>query len=124
MLDAAASAAADMASDLAAERWEYEQGHSDKLMRPSVLAYSPGYCGWHVSGQRKLFERLRPEEIGITLNASFLMSPLKSVSGALVCAEPEAHSLAFESEGFEERFECCDACRDRSCRERISRLLG
>ena len=28
-----------------------------------VLRYSPGYCGWHISGQRKLFDVLEPSRL-------------------------------------------------------------
>ena len=50
-----------------------------------VLGYSPGYCGWHVSGQRALFERLPPGgDRRSRSTTSFLMQPLKSVSGVLV----------------------------------------
>ena len=56
-----------------------------------VLRYSPGYCGWHVSGQINLFNTLTPEKIGITLGESCLMNPLKSVSGVLVAGPPNIH---------------------------------
>jgi hypothetical protein len=43
--------------------------------------YSPGYCGWNVADQHKLF-RLMPENFcGIKLTGSALMDPVKSVSG-------------------------------------------
>ena len=43
--------------------------------------YSPGYCGWDVIEQHKLF-RLMPDNFcGISLNDSALMNPVKSVSG-------------------------------------------
>ena len=81
----------------------------------AVLAYSPGYCGWPVTGQRALFVRLLPGEIGISLGESALMSPVKSVSGVLVVAPPKAHrfrpDLAF-----------CDACTERTCLERMASL--
>ena len=66
-----------------AESWDPEcQARQDRDQAfGSVLLYSPGYCGWHISGQKKLFECLRPERIGIRLNARFLMKPLKSLSG-------------------------------------------
>jgi len=42
--------------------------------------YSPGYCGWDVAEQAKLF-RLFPERpLGITLTTSCVMDPAKSVS--------------------------------------------
>ena len=45
--------------------------------------YSPGYCGWHVREQAKLFSLLPPAPCGITLNDSCLMTPVKSVSGII-----------------------------------------
>lgn len=45
--------------------------------------YSPGYCSWEVSEQQKLFGLLPPDWCGITLSASSLMSPVKSVSGII-----------------------------------------
>lgn len=46
--------------------------------------FSPGYCGWHVSEQKKLFP-LFPlaEPCGIRLTESSLMLPIKSVSGVI-----------------------------------------
>lgn len=46
--------------------------------------FSPGYCGWHVSEQKKLFP-LFPlaEPCGIRLTDSSLMLPIKSVSGVI-----------------------------------------
>jgi hypothetical protein len=46
--------------------------------------YSPGYCGWHVSEQQRLFS-LMPDErpCGVTLTESSLMLPIKSVSGVI-----------------------------------------
>jgi hypothetical protein len=45
--------------------------------------FSPGYCGWDVAEQQKLFSLLPPEPCGIKLNSSCLMTPLKSVSGII-----------------------------------------
>ncbi|WP_294546981.1 vitamin B12 dependent-methionine synthase activation domain-containing protein [uncultured Bacteroides sp.] len=45
------------------------------------LPYSPGYCGWNICEQQKLFSLFPPQPCGITLSDSFLMSPVKSVSG-------------------------------------------
>jgi hypothetical protein len=118
MLDSAASAAADRLAQLAERRF-FESLSRDGRTRPAtrVLAYSPGYCGWHISGQKKLFESLRPEQIGIALNDSFLMQPLKSVSGVMIAAAIKVHD-------FEMSYPFCSRCETRGCRERIRTLLA
>ncbi|HEY9166185.1 MAG TPA: vitamin B12 dependent-methionine synthase activation domain-containing protein [Candidatus Kryptonia bacterium] len=45
--------------------------------------YSPGYCGWDVSEQKKLFSLLPDRFCGIELTDSCLMRPVKSVSGII-----------------------------------------
>ena len=114
LLDAVASAAADRLSRCLAEHFGTrlaERGAAPD--HAQVLPYSPGYCGWHVTGQRRLFARLRPEEIGIRLSSSFLMTPLKSVSGVLVGGTAETHR-------FRPDFLFCEACATRECRIRMA----
>lgn len=43
--------------------------------------YSPGYCGWSVSEQKKLFSLLPENFCGVQLTESSLMIPIKSISG-------------------------------------------
>jgi len=116
-LDGIASCATDRLADLLAARFAARL-RADGLPTADceVLPYSPGYCGWHVSGQRRLFERLRPEEIGIRLNDSFLMTPLKSVSGVLVAGPGSAHH-------FRPDFPFCDACATHECGRRMASVL-
>ena len=45
--------------------------------------YSPGYCGWDVSEQHKLFRLLPGNYCGIRLTDSALMDPVKSISGII-----------------------------------------
>jgi hypothetical protein len=45
--------------------------------------YSPGYCNWHLSEQKALFDLIGNNSTGVTLNDSCLMSPTKSVSGII-----------------------------------------
>ncbi len=45
--------------------------------------YSPGYCGWDVSEQHKLFSLLPDNFCGIQLSDTALMLPVKSVSGII-----------------------------------------
>jgi len=43
--------------------------------------YSPGYCGWDVGEQHRLFELIPDNYCGVRLTTSALMDPEKSVSG-------------------------------------------
>ncbi len=116
MLDSIASQAADRAGEAMAAWFHDRMRAAERLDAGDVvLGYSPGYCGWHIGGQRELFAHLRPQRIGISLNASCMMSPLKSVSGLLIAAQPGAHV-------FEPRFSYCRDCRDRSCIDRVRPL--
>ena len=115
MLDAVASLGADLLSDRLAERFAARRsGAGGNGLR--VLPYSPGYCGWPTAGQRPLFQALRPEEIGVRLNESCLMSPIKSVSGVLVAGPPQAHR-------FRPDFPFCHQCRNRECGPRMASVL-
>jgi hypothetical protein len=43
--------------------------------------YSPGYCGWPVSDQKKLFDLFGSFNCDIKLSETCLMDPIKSISG-------------------------------------------
>jgi hypothetical protein len=45
--------------------------------------YSPGYCGWDVAEQQKLFQLLPENFCNVSLSESSLMSPIKTVSGII-----------------------------------------
>ena len=49
--------------------------------------YSPGYCGWNVADQHKLFQLVPSNFCGIRLTESALMDPIKSVSGIIGIGE-------------------------------------
>jgi len=110
LLDAVASSGTDR---LAAKLQELCAGRSPD--GTVFLRYSPGYCGWDITGQRQLFQALRPEEIGITLRETCLMEPLKSISGVLVAARPEVHR-------FDNTYPFCGACATQSCRSRLAEV--
>lgn len=118
MLDSVASIAADKAVEVL-ETYLFNNLSERKLTKDEsiVLGYSPGYCGWHLSGQKKLFQHLKPEEIGITINESYLMFPLKSVSGVLVHGDKEIHR-------FDPAFNFCSDCKDQTCYDRMERIYS
>jgi hypothetical protein len=45
--------------------------------------YSPGYCGWKTSEQKKLFSFFPDNFCGISLTGTCLMNPIKSISGVI-----------------------------------------
>jgi hypothetical protein len=95
-----------------AERFRRRSGVSADAI---VLPYSPGYCGWHVSGQRALFASIHSDTIGVTLGGSCLMVPMKSISGVFVAAPPAVHR-------FRPTFAFCDECTTRECLLRMASL--
>jgi len=117
MLDTVASLAADKAVEVCEASFLHDLVQR-RLTRPDhrALGYSPGYCGWHLTGQKKLFQYLQPEKIGITLNDSCLMTPLKSVSGVLAAGRKDIHL-------FETNYAFCRDCKTYSCRQRMKKLM-
>ena len=118
MLDAAASVTADRAAAYIEQRFAASLADAGwSLDSGAALRYSPGYCGWHISGQKKLFAYLKPEQIGITLRDSCLMEPLKSVSGVVLAGPRDMHE-------FDPSFPSCSSCETYSCRDRIRELFN
>ena len=116
VLDSVASLATDQAVGVLEELFSRTESPTpDENRDHTVLSYSPGYCGWHISGQKKLFDVLNPGQIGISLNDSYLMAPLKSASGVLVSGKSEIHI-------FKPSFGYCQSCRSFSCKTRMKQL--
>ena len=69
--------------------------------------YSPGYCDWAVAEQQKLFSLLPRQFCGITLTASSLMVPIKSLSG-IIGLGPDVKRGAFQ----------CSICDMKDCYRR------
>ena len=116
MLDAAASEATELAGvhlDRMMLRMAREARLADENTR--ALRYSPGYCGWNLTGQRALFAALDAGEVGLTLTDSCLMEPLKSMSGVIVLGPADVHE-------FDDNYAFCSTCRTHDCRRRISEL--
>lgn len=73
--------------------------------------YSPGYCGWDVAEQHKLFQLMPDNSCGISLTDSALMEPIKSVSGIIgIGANVKTHSYT------------CQICDMNDCIYRKARM--
>jgi hypothetical protein len=117
MLDSSASEGTEMAAQAIEDFFLQHLKETSRFNSHSgILRFSPGYCGWHISAQKKLFEVLKPEDIGITLNDSFLMQPLKSISGVIISGPKEIFN-------FDDTFSFCRDCVARTCRERIRAMM-
>lgn len=84
LLDAAASIAAESAAQNVCDYLEKSLHDDEKL----TLRYSPGYCDWPLQEQKKLFEFLPNDTIGVYLSKNLFMSPHKSISGIIgICPD-------------------------------------
>jgi hypothetical protein len=116
MLDAVNSSAAERLGALMGQRFlELLTEQHKPVNGLKVQYYSPGHCGWHISGQEKLFHALHPEEMGIAINPSWAMKPFKSISGILVVGDMEIHR-------FKPVFSFCKQCKEKKCLERLKIL--
>ena len=60
---------------------EIIQKEADSKNFKTTNTVSPGNCGWPINDQEKLFRLLPENFLGITLNSSGMMTPVKSISG-------------------------------------------
>jgi hypothetical protein len=72
--------------------------------------YSPGYCNWKMQEQGIIFKNLPSEEIGVSLNSSFLMMPVKSTSAIIGIGV-----------GVTKRLYECESCNQKDCIVRLAR---
>lgn len=82
--DVIGSVIADSAADLMQNELERSVVSSGKKI---TNRYSPGYCGWYVAEQHKLFQLVPDNFCGISLTHSALMDPVKSISGIIGIGE-------------------------------------
>ena len=78
IIDVIGSCIAEETGDYMENRLEKEIGGLRHTNR-----FSPGYCGWNVSGQKELFRLLGGNPCNITLSDTCLMTPIKSISGII-----------------------------------------
>lgn len=68
---------------------------------------SPGYCGWHLTGQQTLFRLMGGRPCGIGLSEVCLMNPIKSISG-IIGIGPEVNEKKYG----------CQYCELETCYKR------
>jgi cobalamin-dependent methionine synthase I len=73
--------------------------------------FSPGYCDWPVTEQKKLFRFLEAERIGVRLLDSCLMQPRKTISGIFGLEEAAQEKMP-------PPYNPCRDCGRTQCRER------
>lgn len=71
--------------------------------------FSPGYCDWDVSQQKKLFQVINGTNTGIVLTEDCLMLPQKSISG-IIGIGPSEEKVA--------NYSPCKTCDKLDCRGR------
>lgn len=85
----------------------------EKLGWHHTNRFSPGYCGWHVSQQQKLFPLFKGETCGVRLTESSLMLPIKSVSG-IIGVGKEVRKLDYT----------CGLCQFEKCYKRKKKAVA
>ena len=104
ILDAMASVAVENMIDRFQDLMENRFGEEDRTV---TFRFSPGYCDWPVTQQKKLFNIFDTKEIDVELLDSCLMKPRKSVSGVFGITSQESES-----------YNPCRDCPTRRCESR------
>jgi Vitamin B12 dependent methionine synthase, activation domain len=107
ILDAMASVAADNMVETFHKRMKNKYENQSKQV---TLCFSPGYCDWPVTEQKKFFNLVDSEPIGVELNDACLMTPRKSISGVF--------GIYGDDENGVDPYIPCSDCRKTDCPER------
>lgn len=78
LLDVIGTCTVERTGDLMEQQLESELGTLQHTNR-----FSPGYCGWKLTGQKELFSLLPVDGCRISLSDVCLMTPIKSISGLI-----------------------------------------
>jgi hypothetical protein len=106
ILDAMASVAVEDMIDRFQDLMETRFNAEDSTV---TLRFSPGYCDWPVTQQKKLFNIFDPKQLDVELMDSCLMKPRKSISG--VFGVTPQNSVSYNP---------CGDCPIRNCDSRRS----
>lgn len=104
IIDAMGSVAVE---DLVGKFQQTIKNECERVGKTVTLRFSPGYCDWPLTEQKKLFSLFEPEEIPVQLLDSCLMKPVKSISGVFGIV-PQGLAL----------YNPCRHCDDKACKAR------
>lgn len=108
--DVTGSEIVEAAADLMQNSLEIKMATEGKRI---TNRFSPGYCGWDVTEQHKLFQVFPYNFCGIRLTPSALMDPVKSLSGVIGIGE-NVKRLPYT----------CNLCEMKDCIYRKGRESG
>ena len=108
ILDAMASVAVDNMVATFHQRMKDKYENQEKQV---TLCFSPGYCDWPLTDQKKLFSMFDSNELNVELIDSCFMQPRKSISGIFGIT-------AFNSTPSTDSYNPCSECGRKNCSER------
>jgi hypothetical protein len=108
ILDAMASIATDNMVGTFHQQMKDEYKEQDKQV---TLCFSPGYCDWPITDQKKLFGMFEQSDLNVELTDSCFMKPRKSISGIFGITPPGADPSA-------QTYNPCSECNRRDCSAR------
>ena len=108
ILDAMASVAADNMVETFHQQMKDVYNDQNKQV---TLCFSPGYCDWPLTDQKKLFGIFDSNELDVELTDSCFMKPRKSISGVFGITPPDSNPR-------EQSYNPCSECHRRNCSAR------
>jgi len=108
ILDAMASVAADKMVGMFHQQMKGVYQNQSKQV---TLCFSPGYCDWPITDQKKLFGIFDSSELEVELTDSCFMKPRKSISGVFGITPPDSNPR-------EQSYNPCSECHRRNCSAR------
>jgi hypothetical protein len=108
ILDAIASVAAD---NMVTTFHQQMQNSYENKGQQVTLCFSPGYCDWPITDQKKLFKIFESQELDVELTNSCFMQPRKSISGVFGIAPSDSNPK-------EQSYNPCLECDRQDCSAR------
>jgi hypothetical protein len=108
ILDAMASVAADNIVEMFHQHMKDIYKNQSKQV---TLCFSPGYCDWPITDQKKLFRMFDSNELDIELTDSCFMQPRKSISGVFGITPSDSNPM-------EQSYNPCLECSRHNCSAR------